>query len=131
MNNKFPALPRLTCARTVLLVVMFSTFIVAVLPNTKYLFGAIPLHGNPVHFLVFACLALLMDIAWPDTNFLVKLLLLCSFGLLIECVQYFLPYRLCSLKSVAFDAAGVICWFSLVKPVVISLNNQKSLRPDL
>ncbi len=67
------------------------------------------------HFLAFYVLALLVDFSFPKDGFgVTKTLALLGYGLLIEVIQYFLPYRSSSLYDLAADGAGLfVYWFSL------------------
>jgi VanZ family protein len=67
------------------------------------------------HILAFYVLALLVDFSFPQDKFVVsKVLALLGFGLLIEVIQYFLPYRTFSLYDLAADGGGLtVYWFSL------------------
>ncbi len=60
------------------------------------------------HVLAFAALALLADFSFPRNRFgFAKVASLLAFGLLIEVVQYFLPYRESSVFDWIADAVGV------------------------
>ena len=67
------------------------------------------------HVLAFYALALLTDFSFPERKFgLAKIAVLLGYGLAIEIIQYFLPYRSASLLDVVADAAGLLVyWFSL------------------
>jgi VanZ family protein len=67
------------------------------------------------HILAFYVLGFLADFSFPRKKFgLSKVLSLLGFGLLIEVIQYFLPYRSFSLYDLAADAAGLaVYWASL------------------
>lgn len=67
------------------------------------------------HVLAFFGLALLLDFSFPDSGLdWRKILALLAFGLLIEAIQYYLPYRTFSLLDVAADGAGIaLYWLSL------------------
>jgi VanZ family protein len=67
------------------------------------------------HILAFYVLALLTDFSFPRNGFGPgKVLSLLGYGLLIEAIQYFLPYRSSSLYDVAADVVGLfIYWISL------------------
>lgn len=61
------------------------------------------------HILAFYVLALLMDFSFPERRFdFSKVAALLGYGLLIECVQYLLPYRTFSLLDLSADAIGLI-----------------------
>ena len=60
------------------------------------------------HVLAFFVLGLLADFSFPERGFgASKILALLGYGLLIEVVQYFLPYRSFSLYDLAADAVGL------------------------
>ena len=60
------------------------------------------------HILAFGALAFLADFSFPNEKFgLRKFLWLLSYGLLIEFVQYFLPYRTASALDLMADGAGL------------------------
>jgi VanZ family protein len=72
------------------------------------------LNDNIRHVLAFGTLAFLGDFSFPTENFgLKKFLWLPSYGLLIEFIQSFLPYRIASMFDVMADCAGLaIYWAS-------------------
>ena len=67
------------------------------------------------HILAFYVLALLLDFSFPHGEFGIgKVAVLLSYGVAIEVIQYFLPFRSASLYDVAADSVGLIVyWFSL------------------
>jgi VanZ family protein len=67
------------------------------------------------HILAFYVLGFLADFSFPRKEFgFSKVLSLLGFGLLIEVIQYFLPYRTFSLYDLGADAAGLaVYWASL------------------
>ena len=73
------------------------------------------------HLLAFFVLAMLQDFSFPRIKFgLSKVLILMAFGLLIEVIQYFLPYRTFSLYDLGADAIGVlvyIIWTPVLKQI--------------
>jgi len=63
------------------------------------------------HAFAFYVLALLLDFAAPRTEFgLRKFAVLMAFGVAIECVQYFLPWREFSLLDMVADAVGLMLY---------------------
>ncbi len=63
------------------------------------------------HAAAFLTLAFLLDFARPHRAWgSDKLLLLLAYGLFIEVVQYFLPYREFSLWDLAADSLGLIAY---------------------
>jgi VanZ family protein len=67
------------------------------------------------HILAFYVLGFLADFSFPRKKLgFSKVLPLLGFGLFIEVIQYFLPYRSFSLYDLAADAAGLaVYWLSL------------------
>lgn len=70
------------------------------------------------HVLAFGALALLSDFSFPDKRFSQAIVLsLLGYGLLIEVVQYFLPYRSASVLDLIADGAGIAV-YALCVPVL-------------
>lgn len=60
------------------------------------------------HLLAFFVLSLLTDASFPGKKFnLAMLLALMAYGLSLEIIQHFLPYRMFSLWDAGTDAAGI------------------------
>lgn len=60
------------------------------------------------HILAFVALSFLLDLSFPNRRFdLREVMALLGFGLLIECLQYFIPYRTCSVLDLGADAIGI------------------------
>ena len=67
------------------------------------------------HCAAFFTLALLLDFSFPATRYgLSKALPLLGYGLSIEVVQYFLPYRSCSFFDLSADAAGLFLYWIMI-----------------
>ncbi len=63
------------------------------------------------HLAAFYCLAILIDFAFPNEGFsLRKVVLLMSYGLLIELIQRQIPYREFSLLDWLADGVGVMLY---------------------
>lgn len=63
------------------------------------------------HGIAFYALALLADFSFPQNGFgRAKMLSLLSYGLAIEIIQYFLPYRSFSLLDLGADAVGLVIY---------------------
>ncbi len=74
------------------------------------------------HVLAFFVLAGLTDGSFPGKKFWkVKALLLLGYGMLIECIQYFIPCREFSLLDVAADGAGLMVYQAVVKKLRITI----------
>ena len=73
------------------------------------------------HLSAFLVLAFLMDFAFPAAPWnRQKFFLLLCYGLLLEIVQYFMPFREFSLWDLAADALGLLS-YPLVTPLLKSL----------
>ena len=67
------------------------------------------------HVLAFVILAFFMDFSFPASSFnLSKILPLLAYGLLIEVIQYFLPYRMFSLLDMLADGSGLVIYVLLI-----------------
>ena len=76
------------------------------------------LNDKASHVLAFYVLAFLADYSAPKLRFnLSKGLAILSYGLLIEVIQYFLPYREFSLLDLAADGVGVAA-YAISQPVL-------------
>ncbi len=63
------------------------------------------------HAIAFMMLSLFVDFSFPRSKFsLMKIYPIVAYGILIECIQYFLPYRSFSLLDIVGDTAGVILY---------------------
>ena len=63
------------------------------------------------HAAAFLALAFLLDFAWPRQPWMwTKWLPLLGYGLLIEIVQYFIPFREFSLWDLAADGLGLLLY---------------------
>jgi VanZ family protein len=70
------------------------------------------------HILAFGALSFLLDFSWPNRRFdLKKTAALLAFGIFIEIVQYFLPYREAAVTDVVADAVGIAAYL-LVAPLL-------------
>lgn len=103
------------------LVVAFRLALVAALAVVTYLattrlnYPVVQeLNDKVSHVFAFYVLALLADFSFPKGRFgSSQVLALMGYGLLIEIVQYFLPYRTFSLYDWAADGIGLaIYWLS-------------------
>lgn len=67
------------------------------------------------HAFAFYALALLLDFARPRTGFGPrKFTVLMAYGVAIECVQYFLPWREFSLLDMVADAVGLLLYVASI-----------------
>jgi VanZ family protein len=88
-------------------------FILAVIPDTDKLPEITKLSDKLNHVAAFFTLAILIDFAYSNKSFLWKFNFLVWYGLLIESIQYFLPYREFSLYDLAADIAGLLFYFTV------------------
>lgn len=60
------------------------------------------------HVVAFVVVALLADLSFPERRFsLAKAAAVLAFGIAIEAIQHFLPWREASLLDLVADAAGI------------------------
>lgn len=100
-----------------------AAFAVALVAITRL--ATIPIHAEPLfalsdkvaHVAAFVLLAFLIDHAWPQSGFdRTKIAPLLAYGLLIEVIQHFLPYRLFSVLDFVADGVGVAA-YAVVAPL--------------
>ena len=106
MFNQRPGeLPfRLLLALALILVTHLATAPLDDLPQ-------VPVNDKLGHFLAFYGLALLADFSFRATGYgLNKALPLLGYGLLIEIIQHFIPYRDFSLPDLGADALGLAAY---------------------
>jgi VanZ family protein len=73
------------------------------------------INDKAAHIFAFFVLALLLDFSFPATGFHTrKVLSLLGYGLAIEIVQYFLPYRTFSLLDLAADGIGLFLYRAMI-----------------
>jgi VanZ family protein len=76
---------------------------------------AFALSDKVAHAAAFFVLAFLLDFSFPATPLGgVKALSLLAYGMLLEIVQYFLPYRLFSVLDFVADGAGVALYAAIL-----------------
>lgn len=67
------------------------------------------------HFAAFLVLALLLDYSFPNYRFnSVKIVSLIAYGLSLEIIQHFLPYRMFSLLDIGADITGLLAYGLLI-----------------
>ena len=90
-----------------LLVVLF--IVISYLAFTPLKFPIIELIWDKLnHFAAFYALAFATDFSFPDRGYgATKILPLLGYGLMIEIIQYHLPYRQFELLDVLADAVGL------------------------
>lgn len=73
------------------------------------------------HFVGFFCLAIFARLAWRTARFKTLGLLLLTYALLTECIQYYIPGRSFSIADWFADGAGIAVVLSLNMAVFHSL----------
>lgn len=108
MDKTIILLFRVTLVFVVLLILYFTT------TSTQYE-AAQSINDKVSHALAFLVLSFLADYAFPLSRFnLFKVLALIGYGILIECIQYFLSYREFSLLDMIGDGVGIVVyWFCI------------------
>ena len=83
--------------------------------------GVLGISDKANHVAAFATLALLADYAFPTTGFgATKISALAGYGVFIEGVQHFLPWREASFLDVMADGAGIAA-YALCIPLLARL----------
>lgn len=96
--------------RASLLVLLVVITYLATTPISIPVIEAISDKAN--HIVAFFVLALVIDFSFPDKRFnFVKLVSLMAYGVAIEFVQYFLPYRTSSFLDLVADSIGILCYW--------------------
>ncbi|MBI5026114.1 MAG: VanZ family protein [Nitrospirae bacterium] len=95
-------------------------FILAVVPNYNYLPDVFSISDLLNHFMAFFMLSILFDSAYRSLRPMNKMIILFSYGLFIEIVQYFVPYRDFSFIDLSIDGLAVSLYFLIVKRFVVS-----------
>lgn len=109
LSNWFIYLSRFTFA-----VATIVTFCLSVVRIDQSLPGG--LSDKFYHALAFFVLSFLSNASFPESAFSYKKgLPLFFYGVLIETVQYFLPYRSFSIGDMVADAVGIFVYFLIVK----------------
>ncbi len=86
------------------------------------------LNDKVSHLVAFLCLALLTDFAWSEHLWRAeKYLSLLGYGLFIEVVQAFLPFREFSLWDLVADSLGLMLYGFLL-PYLLRINLFRDLR---
>ena len=103
--------PRITLI-TFRVALVVSLIITMYLATTQREFPVIEDTNDKVnHILAFCVLAFLADYSAPKVRFnLSKGLTILGYGLLIEVIQYFLPYREFSLFDLVADGVGIAAY---------------------
>ena len=97
---------------------LFRAWLVVAIIGCSYLaFTPIPVPlvqhvwDKAKHAAAFVTLAILADFSFPRSGFgLRKAGALLAYGIFIEVVQYFLPYRTAEVLDVVADAVGLLCY---------------------
>lgn len=87
-------------------------FLLSVVPSYDYLPGAFRINDKINHFVAFFMLSLLFDAAYGSLPVPGKGGILLFYGLAIELVQFFLPYRECSIVDWSVDIVAIAFYFA-------------------
>jgi len=97
----------------------FIGYLIAAVVVCSYLFFSpqnlpqnIPNSDKIGHIIVFFTLSLLL---FKATNWRrpIQILALLGYGVLVECIQHFIPYRSGGIDDVVADAAGIVLFYLL------------------
>ena len=98
---------KIVCALAFLL-----SFIFAIVP-INLLSDTVTFNGPPKHIAAFCVLAWLLDRAYPERSGGAKIAALIGYGVLIELVQGFIPYRSANIFDVFMDVIGIAIYSML------------------
>lgn len=98
----------------ILLVLIISYL--AFIPSYDGLPEVVTVSGVINHFVAFLVLAFFLDHGY-EVKVKNAFLLLFMYGLLIECVQYFLPNRVFELLDLVVDVSGILVFYVLKRGV--------------
>jgi len=81
-------------------------------------------HADKIaHAVAFLGLSFLLDAGWSETDFnWRKYLPLFLLGVVIECIQYFIPERSFSLLDMLADGAGIALYGLVFLPILKKIN---------
>ncbi len=98
--------------KTAFYAALTTIFVLALIPETEELPEVTRISDKLNHIAAFAVLSLLIDLAYTQKALLWKISFLLLYGFVIECVQFFIPYREFSLVDLSIDALGVAGYFA-------------------
>lgn len=99
--------------RTVSLsVLVISLLVFSYLFFSKQNLPDIPNSDKYGHIIVFFCLSVLMYKCFKLSR-IAQMIILIGYGIAVECVQHYIPYRSGGLDDVLADALGVILFYAL------------------
>ncbi|MBF0329896.1 MAG: VanZ family protein [Nitrospirae bacterium] len=108
-------------AKALLYTATLAILILSVVPNYKHLPEVFSLSDILNHLGAFVVLSALLDFAYSKLKTSQKIFMLLGYGLFIEIVQYFIPYRKFSVEDLLIDALGVAVYFLVTKKLVASM----------
>lgn len=106
----------LTLSRVSLYAAILFTFYKATVPCIVE--PQLPFRDKILHAFAFFVLYFLADLAYPSGRHLVrKVLWLFGYGVFIEMVQFFLPWRSTEMMDIVADSAGIVLCLALMTSV--------------
>ena len=105
---------------------LFCTISILVLSTIRVSAPANTINNDKLgHALAFFCLYGLLDFAWQKKAILAwqKYLSLFAYGILIECIQYFLPWRDFSLADMLANGLGLLAYLAAA-PVLFMITDR-------
>ena len=116
--NALPGAGLTTIMKIVFFSLLAGIFSYALMPDSMTIEDKLGLSCAP-HFLAFVTLAFAIDLAYPQSGNLRKAWVLTGYGILIEAVQYFIPYRSCSFWDLMIDVLGIAAYFLGVQKFIV------------
>ena len=100
---------------TVLALFMFI-LILAIIPPSEGQIG-FPYMDKLIHFFAFLILSVSTLFAFQVTRIFQLILLIICFGICIEVIQYFIPYRSFEILDIIADIIGALIGFKALKKI--------------
>ena len=91
-------------------------FILATIPPSEAQIG-FPYMDKVIHFLAFFILAVVTLYAFEVTQIFACITLIVCFGIGIEVIQYFIPYRSFEILDIFADIIGALIGFKALKKI--------------
>jgi VanZ family protein len=104
----FPEMKTKPWQLALLLALAVTTIVTTVPPEVVY---ATSINDKVAHITTFLLIAFLSQKAFPGTAVVWKVVSLFAYGLLIECIQLFTPFREFSLLDQVANSIGILLFF--------------------